>query len=186
MVKDNAGALEAVIATLSKDKSIFLGGSATLSVIGFTDYLKAHPNATKRNIKAEWVDAFSAGDYGAAGKLAGEGAVADQHFSSVDAVSTEGDFTVADLTGTRTTGFLSAGEVVVVVGSQKIVKDMAAMQKRQEEFSLPVESARARIAFAAMGVKASALVNRVTITSANPMGAPRFTFIIIEEAGTGF
>jgi hypothetical protein len=186
VVKDNAAALAAVTSLLSKDKSIFLAGSGTLSTIGFTDFLKANPDATKRNIKGEWVAAFSTGDYATAGKLQTEGAIADQHYSSVDAISMEGDFTVSCLTGSRTAGFLSAGQVIIVAGSQKIVKDFSGMKQRQTEYSLAVESAHVKIELAAMGVTSSQAVNQVTITSSNPFGAPRFTIIIIEEAGTGY
>jgi hypothetical protein len=74
----------------------------------------------------------------------------------------------------------------VVAGSQKIVKDAAAMAQRQRDYSLQVEGAHVRIELASMGVKASQMCNQVTITSSNPFGAPRFTIVIIEEEGTGY
>jgi hypothetical protein len=68
--------------------------------------LRENPESSKRNIKGEWVEAFSKGDFAAVGQLQREGAGADQHFSSVDAISMEGDFTVACLSGSRTAGSL--------------------------------------------------------------------------------
>jgi hypothetical protein len=50
---------------------------------------------------------------------------------------------ISDLTGSRVGGVAYAGKkVVIVVGSNKIVKNVEEGQKRTKEFSLPTESAR--------------------------------------------
>lgn len=49
--------------------------------------------------------------------------------------------------------------VIVVVGANKIVPTYADAVKRTEEYCLPLESARVRVAYAAMGVKASSINN---------------------------
>ena len=181
VVSDKASALEAAKAKLSVDKTVMFAGSGTLSEIGLTGYLKANAGAVKRNFKAESLAAMIAGDMAAAGAATHAGKTADTHFSSIDAIAEDGTFTVCDATGSRTCGFLTANEVVVVAGSNKIVKDLAAAKARQEEHSLPCESARARVAFKSWGVQESAIANVVTIKRSNPWGGPRFHFILLEE-----
>jgi len=66
------------------------------------------------------------------------------------------------------------------------VKDLAEAEKRQATYSLELESARVRIAYAAMGVTASNRGNRLVITSGNPFGGNRFHFIIVSGEAVGF
>jgi hypothetical protein len=51
----------------------------------------------------------------------------------------------------------SARHVVVVAGTNKIVHNLEKARERQEKIALQLEGARARIAYAAMGVKGSAI-----------------------------
>ena len=76
--------------------------------------------------------------------------------------------------------------MVVIVSSQKIVKNLAEAEDRQATYSLGMESARGRIAFAAMGFKESGRSNRLVITSGNPFAANRFHFIIVSDEALGF
>jgi len=85
-----------------------------------------------------------------------------------------------DLTGTRVTGLLSSGYAVIVVGAQKIVKNYEDAIDRMYHYQLPLESARARIAYP--GVKGSNPNNIVAIRGANPFGPPRVHVIIVGEA----
>lgn len=73
-----------------------------------------------------------------------QGLGADVFITSVSALTKEGELYAVDLTGTRTGGFLGAKNLIVVVGSNKIVADHAEAVKRTREFCLPVESARVR------------------------------------------
>ena len=117
---------------------------------------------------------------------------ADYFVSSVSAVTLAGELLVCDLTGTRTGAFAStAKHLVLVVGAQKIVKDLAEARARQDEFCLAVcmcmyvcvsinlfvnqltietqvESARVRVAYK---LPASKINNVVELRGANPVRA---------------
>jgi hypothetical protein len=92
----------------------------------------------------------------------------------------QGELAAVDLTGTRVGGFLAAKELVVVAGTQKIVKDHAAIVQRTTEYCLAVESARARDAYKVPG---SQIVNSVYMNGKSPFSpAPRLTVVLIKHA----
>jgi len=100
-----------------------------------------------------------------------------------NAVSESGDLVFADLTGTRVPGVLSGKNVILVVGSNKIVKSYADAVTRLENYVLPLESARVRVVFK---VPASAANNIVGIKGSNPFGAPGRIHVIIVKGKYGF
>jgi len=167
-----------------KDKSIYLAGSTTLQEVGFVTWLQEKKDYAKRNIKAEVVAAQSSGDQAKAGALMREGQSADVFFSSVSAIAETGEIHVVCASGTRTGGFVhSAGRLVIVVGSNKIAPDYASALKRTREYALPLESARARIAYASWGVKQSQITFEATLHGENPFaGQSRVHVILIKEA----
>ncbi len=73
-----------------------------------------------------------------------QGLSADVFITSVSALTKEGELYAVDLTGSRTGGFLSSKNLIVVTGSNKIVADHAHAVQRTREFCLVVESARVR------------------------------------------
>jgi len=164
-----------------KDSSIYVAGSTTLSQIGFTTFLQENKDWAKRNIKAESVAAQQAGDMNKAGQLMKEGQVADVFFSSVASLAETGEIHVVCASGTRTGGFLTAGKLVIVVGSNKIAKDLESALQRTREYALPLESARARIAYASWGVTESSINYETILRGGNPFGAPRLHVIIVKE-----
>jgi len=188
VVKTKTEALELLISLADAKKTYGQGGSTTLVELGWIAWLKDHPEAFGHNYKADSAEAFAKGDWGAAGVANKLGLSADVFFTSADAITQEGDIIACDQTGTRTGAFAhTAGSLIVVVGSNKIVPDLATARQRQEEYSLPLESARARIAYAAMGIKASKIATVVEIRSGNPFGAPgRIHVIIVQDEVLGF
>jgi hypothetical protein len=113
VVADKAAACEAACAKLSPEKTIMLGGSGTLSEIGFTGFLKKNASASKQNFKSDSLVCMNAGDMLGAGAAVHAGKTADTHFSSIDAITEDGVVTVCCASGSRTCGFLSAGEVKI-------------------------------------------------------------------------
>lgn len=105
---------------------------------------------------------------------------AQYFFTSATAISEQGDITAADLTGTKTGAFsYAAGHLVVVCGTNKIVPSFSDAVKRTEEYCLPLESARARIAY---NVPGSQMTNFVALRGANPFDpAPRVTVVFIKQ-----
>lgn len=176
VVKNGAEA-QAFLASLLKDGvSISMGHSTTLAQIGFVDYVKTQ-DARITNYKGKAVEAQSKGDMAGYGENIAKGNLADFYFSSVSAVTKEGDIVGVDLTGTRIGGWLTAKQLVLVLGSNKIVADKAEAVKRIA-YQFDLESARCRVAY---GVPGSGICNESWVHSSNPYGS-RVHVVIIEES----
>jgi hypothetical protein len=76
------------------------------------------------------------------------GAAPDVQINSVAAVTEDGRMVVASMTGSQLgpIGF-GSGRVILVVGAQKIVPDLATAFRRVEEYSYPIEDAKIQAAF---------------------------------------
>jgi len=182
VVSDAKSALKVLDGLLPKGASLGVGHSSTLEEIGFIEHLKNERKDLK-NHQGEAAAAEGKGDYAAAGEARVRGYVSDVFFSSAAAVSETGEFTACDLTGSRIAGWLAAKSVVIVVGANKIVPTLDDLQKRLSEWQVPLESARARIAY---GVPGSFPNNTLTIRGGNPFGPGRFHIIIVKGAALGF
>ena len=69
----------------------------------------------------------------------------DWYVNSVHALTVDGTMVLASNTGSQLAPVaFGAGEVIFVIGSQKIVPDLDAAMRRLEEHSLPLEHARMR------------------------------------------
>mmetsp|Transcript_14343 Transcript_14343/g.20008 ORF Transcript_14343/g.20008 Transcript_14343/m.20008 type:complete len:232 (-) Transcript_14343:36-731(-) len=177
VVNSKQEALDKIKELIPKGASVHNASSTSLIEIGFVDYFKTQTEWN--NIHAKILAEIDGAKQAELRRTLGN--TADYFLSSVTAVSETGEFTVVDLTGTRVGPFThSAGKVIIVVGSNKIVPTYDDAVKRTEEYALPLESARARIAY---GVPGSAINNFVAIKGANPWGGQgRFTVIIVKEA----
>lgn len=174
VVSSKEDALKALLGTIPKGASISAAGSHTLTQIGYDAWAKDQKE--HRDYKAESLKLYGTPEGAEARRL---GLAADVFFTSVVAVTEEGELYAVDLTGTRVGGFLSAKHLVVVAGTQKIVADHAAALERAEKFCLAAESARVRDAYK---VPASAIINAVSIKSGSPFSQQgRLTVILIKE-----
>jgi hypothetical protein len=80
------------------------------------------------------------------------GAAPDFATGSVHAVTEDGKLIIASQSGSQLPSYsFSAGTVVWVVGTQKIVKNIEEGMRRVEEYVLPLESERAKKAYGASG-----------------------------------
>ena len=166
------------LASLLKDgMSVSAAGSATLTQIGFLDYLKTREGSLT-NYKSLAAAAAAAGNMGEHYALVVKGLGADIFYSSVSAVSEEGDIFACDASGTRVGGWFAAKQLVIVLGSNKIVPNEAAAEKRLYDYQFKLESARVRVAYK---IPSSAVVNKVTLKSANPF-APNSTVVIVNKS----
>jgi len=166
------------LASLVKDKiSLSMAHSTTLEQVGFIEYLKTQDDRIN-NYKGKAAKAAAANDFAEQGRLLSLGAGADLYFSSVAAIAETGEIIAGDLTGTRINGFLAAKSLVLVTGTNKIVRDIEEAKQRLHEYQLKLESARVRVEYKA---PASAVVNEVVLNAAHPM-APRTTVVLIKEA----
>ncbi|KAI3636007.1 hypothetical protein MIR68_005888 [Amoeboaphelidium protococcarum] len=168
-------ALEFVKNYVPEGKSVFNVHSTSLEEIGFVEHLKTQ---TKWNNLHPAVWATS--DPAQQAKATKAGHNADFVFGSATAISQKGDITAVDLTGTKVGAFnFAAGHLVLVCGTHKIVPTYEDAIKRTEEFCLPVESARVRIAYKIPG---SQINNFVAIRGPNPMSpVNRVTVVFVKE-----
>ncbi|KAF9143271.1 hypothetical protein BG015_000484, partial [Linnemannia schmuckeri] len=108
------------------------------------------------------------------------GSTVDYYLTSMSAVTEDGKLAHADLSGSKVGGVaFGAANVIVVVGTNKIVKDEDEAWTRTNEFALAAESARARDAY---GVPASAIVNFEVLRAANPFAPGRIQVVLVNDA----
>ncbi|MCI4354187.1 MAG: lactate utilization protein [Thermoplasmata archaeon] len=140
VAEDRADAVRTVLSLIPPDSEVLDATSQTLVALGLTEAL-ADP-ARFQNLRP------------ALGRLAQEkkpreqrklGAAPDVIVGSVHAVTEQGQVVVASATGSQLGPYAyNAGRVIWVVGTQKIVPDLATAFQRVEEHSFPLENARAQ------------------------------------------
>jgi hypothetical protein len=100
----------------------------------------------------------------------------DYVVGSVHALTEDGSLLIASASGSQLGPLVSgAGHVILVIGAQKIVSDVATGMRRIYEYCYPLEHARARSAYGVpSGVNNILIINKVII-------AGRVTAIIVSE-----
>ncbi len=95
---------------------------------------------------------------------------------SVHAVTEEGSLLIASATGSQLGPLVSGAEnVILVIGGQKIVRDLEAGLRRIREYCFPLEDERARRAYGVpSGVNNVLIINRVA-------AAGRVTAVLVKE-----
>jgi hypothetical protein len=103
------------------------------------------------------------------------GASPDVMLGSVHAVSETGSLITASMSGSQLGPYGSgAGQVILVVGTQKIVSDLEAGLRRVEEYALPLEDARAQAAY---GIHSA--VNKILIIN-REITPGRITVVLVD------
>lgn len=171
VVEDGAAARQAVLNLLPEGAQVFSAPSQTLEAIGVLPdinesgrYDAIRPKLMKldRNTQARDMR-----------KL---GSSPDFVVGSVHAVTEQGQLLIASGGGSQLTPYAyGAGQVIWVVGTQKIVRDRAAGLQRIEEHSLPLEDARMR---QLRGV--GSMVGKILIVNCERPG--RATVILVKQA----
>ena len=107
------------------------------------------------------------------------GAAPDFQINSVAAVTEDGKMVVASAFGSQLgpIGF-GAGRVILVVGAQKVVPDLATAFRRIEEYSYPIEDAKMQTAFGRHSA-----INKLLVVNAE--AAPGRTTVILVRAAIG-
>jgi len=137
---DFATARQVVLDKLPKGAEVSQGASKTLEDTGITaaieesgDYDAIRPKTHKLDYRTE------------EGRALGRkmGASADWWLNSAHAITEDGRILLASNTGSQLGPIaFGAGNVIFVVGTQKIVKDLDAGMRRLEEYTFPLESRR--------------------------------------------
>ena len=144
--------------------------------IGFVDLLKSENDGKWSNVHAKAL-VESGGDLAKlVPMLRTVGATASHVVTTVDGITETGDIVVADASSTRIVPFVAAANVIVVVGANKLVKDLESAKDRVHNYTYHLESARIRKAY---GWPGSMVANLLTLTPAS--NANRFNIVIVNE-----
>lgn len=123
--------------------SVHTGSSVTLAQLGVTDELERSERYRAVRPQMLRMDRATQGD-----EIRRLAATPDVFLASAAAVTEDGQILIASGSGSQVGPIASgAGRVVLVIGAQKVVSDLAEAHRRLEEHVLPLESARAMAAY---------------------------------------
>jgi L-lactate utilization protein LutC len=150
---------------------VFLGASVTLEKLGIKDEIDKSGKYEALRPKMFAMNRETQGR-----EIRKLGGAPDYAAGSVHAVTEDGHVLIASNTGSQLGSYAtSAGKVIWVVGSQKIVKDMNAGFRRLEEYVLPLEEAHMQELYhVGTNISKVLIVNR-------EIRPNRITMIIVKE-----
>lgn len=179
LVHTREEACEAIKNIVPAGSTVHNSHSTSLEEIGIIDYLKSeyHP---WDNLHANVIAESHPHKQRELRVLADH---AEYYFTSASAITEDGKLMSVDASGTRVAGLGTAENLIFVSGVNKIVKNYEEGMKRIQDYCLPLESARVRVAYASWGVENSIIANSVTICDSNPFAPPgRITVILVKDA----
>ena len=169
---DAASAQKAVLELLPKGAEVLTSTSQTLETLGLTKLINesGEYDALRPKLNAMWGDPSKKNEQR---KL---GAAPDYIVGSVHAVTEEGEVLVASATGSQLPGYAyGAGQVIWVVGAQKIVKNIDQAIERLKTHVFPLENERAKKAYGSgSGINKTLVINREVTPD-------RITIVIVKE-----
>ena len=140
VVEDGNAAREVVLSLLPEGAEVGQGASTTLELIGVTHEIEesGRYDAVRKHTRA--MDRSTPEGLRAMRKL---GVGPDWYVNSAHAVTLGGTIVDVSNTGSQLAPLaFGAGEVIFVIGSQKIVPDLETAMRRIEEHTLPLENQR--------------------------------------------
>ena len=172
VVPDAASARELLLSLIPEGAEVGEGASMTLDDIGVTEIIEK--SGRYDAVRPRMWTMNRATQMREIRKLS---AAPDVQINSVQAVTEDGRMVIASMTGSQLGPIASgAGRVILVVGSQKVVPDLATASRRVEEYSFPLEDARAQQAYGRHSA-----VNKMLIL--NGEGVPgRVSVILVRDA----
>ena len=143
VVPNAAEARRVVLEMLPENASVFDSASETLAQTGIAEAIQS--SGKFHSVRSQLTALAKEGKTDEQRRL---GAAPDVIVGSVHAVTQSGQVVVASASGSQLGPYASgAGTVIWVVGTQKIVPDLAAALARVEEYTFPLENERARKAY---------------------------------------
>jgi L-lactate utilization protein LutC len=137
-------ALEILITLIPSGAEVMNGSSTTLIEIGYPEYVQSgrsgwkdlHDVVTAENNDKKRAD------------LRRRSVTAEYFVSGANAIAKTGEIVACDKTGSRVGAWpFAAGNLILVVGTNKIVPTLDAALRRVREYSFPLENARAQRAY---------------------------------------
>jgi hypothetical protein len=139
VVKDKKEALEKIKELIPQGASVMNGSSTTLHEIGFVEYLKGGAHGWK-NLHA---GILAETDPEKQKVLRRESLLSEYYLGSVHALSAVGELIVASNSGSQLPHIAySSPNVILVVGTQKIMPTLEGAQTRLQEHVVPLEDQR--------------------------------------------
>ncbi len=131
-----AAALDLIKQLIPKGASVMNGSSKTLEQVGYAEYLKEGTHG--------WVDLHKSvtdePDAAKRAELRKNAITSEYYLGSVHALTEQGEYIVASNTGSQLPHIaFTSPNLILVVGTQKIVPSMADAMKRLEEYIVPLE-----------------------------------------------
>lgn len=158
------------LALLPEGAEVLTMTSVTLSGLGITQAIDETGKYNSVRMKLKTMDHATQGQ-----EMQKLGAAPEYAIGSVHAVTQDGTVLVASNTGSQLPAYVyGASHVVWVVGAQKIVMDEEAAKQRLYEYTLPLESERARKAY---GVDGSFVSKLLTIYRESSPGRIHIIFV---------
>ena len=172
LVDSGEEARAAVLSLLPVGAEVFNNTSRTLEAIGVADDVERSGQYQPLRPRLYQMDREMH-----AREMRRLAAAPDFVLGSVHAVTEQGSLLIASASGSQLGPLASgAGHVIVVIGGQKIVPDLATGLRRIEEYCFPLEDRRAREAYGVpSGVNNVLIINRV-------IAPGRVTAIVVRES----
>jgi YkgG family uncharacterized protein len=140
VVEDGDEARDVVLGLLPEGAEVGQGASTTLDAIGLSNAIEESGRFDAVRKRTRSMDRSTPEGLRAMRKL---GVGPDWYVNSVHAVTVDGTFVDVSNTGSQLAPLaFGAGEVIFVIGSQKIVPDLETAMRRIEEHTLPLENQR--------------------------------------------
>jgi hypothetical protein len=175
VVDTGADAKQAVLERIPDGAEVHSGASKTLQATGIQAELETSPKVTWLRKQILSMDRKTQGR-----EIRKLGAAPDVMLGSVSAVTEDGKLVTASFGGSQLGPYAaSAGTVILVIGSQKVVSDLDEALRRVYEHALPLESERLH---AALGIDSH--VGKILIT--NREVQPGRTIVILVREALGF
>jgi hypothetical protein len=169
--RDAAEARRLVLDLIPDGAQVHQGASLTLEVTGITEELEHSGRYEPFRPRLRGMDRATQAD-----EIRRLTAAPEVMLGSVHAVTETGSLVAASMSGSQLAPYVSgAGRVILVVGAQKIVADLDEALRRIEEYTLPLEDARAQEAY---GIRSA--VNKLVIINSEIVPG-RITVVLVDE-----
>src|SRR5437667_6542874 len=169
---DAAEAKRIVLGLIPDGSQVHHGASQSLEASGITDEIETSGRYEPLRPRIWSMDRKTQAD-----EIRRLSAAPDVMLGSVHAVTETGTLLTASMSGSQLGPYVSgAGRVILVVGTQKIVSDLEEGLRRINEYSFPLEDARAQAAY---GIHSA--VNKVVVINRETTRG-RITVVLVDEA----
>lgn len=172
VVDSGEQARSAVLSKLPVGAEVYNNTSRTLEEIGLAEDIERSGRYQPLRLRLYQMDREMQGR-----EMRQLAAAPDFVVGSVHALTSDGALLIASASGSQLGPLVSgAGYVILVIGGQKIVPDLAAGLRRITEYCFPLEDQRARQAYGVpSGVNNVLIINRVLVPG-------RITAVLVKEA----